>query len=474
MSLAGDDPVAAIRMVEQMPLGRDREQMLTVIAASYGRLDADAALAWAQSLSPPSSAVMANVLTGLARKDPARAIELAFQATPADQQRLLQQFVMNSLLSAEQTAEVANRLLATPGRGPALQQLTQLWAQRQPRDAVSWLLANGAQAPAAAVGQAAMSLARTDPSAAIGYLDTVPRELRARWISAVADGYAQADPRAAASWIAAAPRRSRLRRGRRRDRRQNRRGGRCRRGRATARIDRSRASAGCAGERATDRDVWARAGSGGGGSLGARAPTRRCRDRPRRPPSRINGWRATPRRCATGRSACRPARRATPRSCSCWAQRQARRRPTRQCSTRSRAPTRGERGVNQAVRVIMQTRPGRGTRARRSLHHGPRGRAKPRSGSSSKAARHPRRCHIAPVARRSAPAAQRPDTIARLGISGVLTRCDALWQRCSASALLANVALAQPSRQQREAAARGGRGTHHGRDAARARSPPIG
>jgi hypothetical protein len=201
MSLAEDDPLAAIRMVEQMPLGRDREQVLTMIAASYGRLDANAALAWAQSLSPPSSAVMANVLTGLARQDPARAIELAFQAPPADQQRLLQQFVMNSLLSAEQTAEVANRLLAAPGRGPALQQLTQLWAQRQPRDALTWLLANGAQAPEAAVGQAAMSLARTDPSAAIGYLDTVPRELRARWISAVADGYAQTDARAAAGWI---------------------------------------------------------------------------------------------------------------------------------------------------------------------------------------------------------------------------------------------------------------------------------
>ena len=34
MSLAGDDPLAAIRMVEQMPLGRDREQVLTMIAAS--------------------------------------------------------------------------------------------------------------------------------------------------------------------------------------------------------------------------------------------------------------------------------------------------------------------------------------------------------------------------------------------------------------------------------------------------------
>jgi hypothetical protein len=201
MTLANDDPLAAIRMAEQMPLGNDRDQILGVIAASYGRLDPDAALAWAQGLSPPSSNAMANVLSGLARKDPVRAMDLAFQTPPNEQQRFLTGLVMNSVLSAEQTADVANRLLAMPGRGPALQQLTQMWAQRQPRDALVWLLANREHATPAAIGQAALSLARSEPAAAIGYLDTMPGELRPRWISAVADGYAQTDPRAAASWI---------------------------------------------------------------------------------------------------------------------------------------------------------------------------------------------------------------------------------------------------------------------------------
>lgn len=201
MSLANDDPLAAIRIAEQTLLGNDRDQILGMIAASYGRVDPDAALAWAQSLSPPSTNALANVLAGIARKDPVRAIELAFQTAPNDQQRFLTGLVVNNALNAEQTADVADRLLALPGRGPALQQLTQLWASRQPREALGWLLGHRDQASPNAYGQAAMSLARSDPSAAIGYLDSIPGELRARWISAVADGYAQTDPRAAAGWI---------------------------------------------------------------------------------------------------------------------------------------------------------------------------------------------------------------------------------------------------------------------------------
>jgi hypothetical protein len=200
MSLARDDPLSAIRLAEQLPPS-DREPVLSAIATTYGRTDPDAALAWAQSLSPPSPSAVANVLAGLARDDPARAIELMFQTPAADQQRTLVGFVLNGALDAEHTAALATRLLAEPGRGPALQQLSQVWAQRQPRDALRWLLANRDRAPAGALAQAGMSLARTDPAAAVGYVAAMPSDLRPAWISSVAEGYAQTNPRAAAGWI---------------------------------------------------------------------------------------------------------------------------------------------------------------------------------------------------------------------------------------------------------------------------------
>jgi hypothetical protein len=145
------------------------------------------------------------VLAGLARVDPDRAIDLLFESMDAMNQRgpgPLMQLVASGSLDADDTARLADRLLAAPGRAQALQMLTQTWAQRQPQDATRWLLARGAAAPRSALGQAGIQLARVDPAAAIAYIDIVAPELRATWISAVADGYAQNDARSAATWIA--------------------------------------------------------------------------------------------------------------------------------------------------------------------------------------------------------------------------------------------------------------------------------
>jgi hypothetical protein len=205
MSLARDDPLTALSIAEGLPPGNERQQMLSVVATAYGRTNPDAALAWAQSLSPPSPAIVANVLAGLARVDPDRAIDVFFESAEASNQRGPGPFmalISNGALDAAHTAKLADRLFATPNHGSTLQMLTQMWAQRQPHDAARWLLAKGSAAPRTALGQAAMQLARTDPAAAIAYVDTVAPEHRATWISSVADGYAQADARGAASWIA--------------------------------------------------------------------------------------------------------------------------------------------------------------------------------------------------------------------------------------------------------------------------------
>ena len=204
MGLARDDPLAAISLAETLPTS-ERETMLSVVATSYGRTDPEAALAWAQSLNPPSPNAVGNVLAGLARVDPDRAIDLLFESLDVMNQRApgaLMSIAQNGSLDAEHMAKLADRLLAAPGRAQSLQMLAQTWAQRQPQDAARWLLARGAAAPRSALGQAAMQLARVDPAAAIAYVDSVPPDLRATWISAVADGYAQNDARSAASWIA--------------------------------------------------------------------------------------------------------------------------------------------------------------------------------------------------------------------------------------------------------------------------------
>ncbi len=286
MSFARDDPLAALSAAEALT-GSEREQVLSAIATSYGRTDPEAALAWAQSLSPPSPSIVANVLAGLARVDPDRAIDLLFATMEASGQRGAGPFmalVANGALGAEHTAKLAERLLATPNRGPALQMMTQMWAQREPHDAVRWLLANGSAAPRTALGQAAMQLARKDPAAAVAYINSVPPELRATWLSSVAEGYAQNDARAAAELDCAASRRARLRRRRCGHRRQNRRQRSVRRG-AAIRLHQHRGGARRAASVAAHRQRLGPAGPPRGRGLGSHdhrrrsSRRRRCRGR---------------------------------------------------------------------------------------------------------------------------------------------------------------------------------------------------
>jgi hypothetical protein len=207
MSLARDDPRAAINAVETLMSSDERQQLLSAIATSYGRTDPDAALAWAQSLNPPAPGVVANVLAGLAREDPDRAIDLYIELLDSNANQPgvgigFTPLLGNTALDGANTAKLADRLLATPNRGQALQMMIQQWTQRQPHEAIRWLVANGNTAPRSAFGQAASQLARNDPAAAIAYVDTVPPNMRATWLSSVADGYSQRDPRSAATWIA--------------------------------------------------------------------------------------------------------------------------------------------------------------------------------------------------------------------------------------------------------------------------------
>ncbi len=65
MQLAADDPLGALRHVESLPLGAERQQVLSTIAMTYGRLDPEAAIAWAQSQDAPE--LLSSVLTGVAR-----------------------------------------------------------------------------------------------------------------------------------------------------------------------------------------------------------------------------------------------------------------------------------------------------------------------------------------------------------------------------------------------------------------------
>jgi hypothetical protein len=202
--LAQRDPLAAMRYVERMPLGAERQALTQTIARSYGKRDPVAALAWARSV-PGQQNLVASVIGGVAEQDPNRAIDLALELTsPIDRSRAVQFIAIAGVRQDASFETIANRLLTIDD--PQLQNalafnVVSMWASRAPDRAMTWLLANAQDAPPNVFMQIGEQLARRDPRNAAAYTAQVPQAAREPWIHGVSQGYAQADAQGAIDWL---------------------------------------------------------------------------------------------------------------------------------------------------------------------------------------------------------------------------------------------------------------------------------
>ncbi len=202
--LAQSDPAAALRHIERLPLGMERQGFMRLVARSYGKRDATAALAWAREQRGEQMLVSA-VIGGVAEDDPGRALDLALAlGSPMERMTAVQ---MAATMGARQdaTAEaMANRLLAADD--PAMKDMlgftvVAMWASRSPDRAMEWLLANGQDMSPNAFQQIGQQLAMRDPQKAVTYLARMPEPAREPWVHGVVQGYAQNDPQAAIDWL---------------------------------------------------------------------------------------------------------------------------------------------------------------------------------------------------------------------------------------------------------------------------------
>ncbi|HET7608680.1 MAG TPA: hypothetical protein VFL84_08395, partial [Gammaproteobacteria bacterium] len=203
--LAERDLLAAVRYVEGMSPSPEREQMLQVVARSYGKRDVAAALAWARA-QPQRDNLVAMVIAGVAEQDANRAIDLALELTsPIERDRALQFVAMSAVSRDDATVEaLANRLLALEGSQPQSSvgfNIASMWAQRSPDRAMSWLLANGQNASPNIFMQVGQQLAMRDPKNAIAYTTQIPAGARESWARGVGQGYARSDPEGAIDWL---------------------------------------------------------------------------------------------------------------------------------------------------------------------------------------------------------------------------------------------------------------------------------
>jgi hypothetical protein len=202
--LAERDPIAALRHAERMPMGAERQVLLQVVARSYGKRDAAAALAWAREM-PGQPMLVGAVIAGVAEQDVHRALDLALGLTsPMERMQAVQFAVMTGARQDSAAEAIANRLLTVDDpaiRGNLGFMAVSTWASRSPENAMRWLLANAQSATPDVFQNIGMQLAMRDPQNAFTYSAQVPPAAREQWIHGVALGYAQTDPRGAIDWL---------------------------------------------------------------------------------------------------------------------------------------------------------------------------------------------------------------------------------------------------------------------------------
>jgi hypothetical protein len=202
--LAQRDPLAAMRHLEGMPLGPERQGFAQTVARAYGKHDAAAAMAWAQE-KRTEPMLLSAVIGGVAEDDPDRALDLALGLASAMDRMRAVQFIAMTGAQRDSTAEaMANRLLAVDDpqiRDMVASTVVSMWASRSPDSAMQWLLANGQTASPNSFQQIGQQLALRDLQIALTYTGQVPASAREPWVRGVAQGYAQNDPQGAIDWL---------------------------------------------------------------------------------------------------------------------------------------------------------------------------------------------------------------------------------------------------------------------------------
>lgn len=211
-ALAEHDPLAALARVEELPSGRDRENLLQTVTETYGRQDPTAALAWALSRQPPSQSALNGAVAGVASVDLNAAIDWIMREIESPSVTGLsaaQAFPTAALFrgihaATLDVAATVDRLLGTAD--PALKAraagMLAVWSQTNAEGAVSVALGRLERLAPADLSALAQQAAVSAPEVAMRTAERLPPEHRATWVASVADALARSSPERARAFLA--------------------------------------------------------------------------------------------------------------------------------------------------------------------------------------------------------------------------------------------------------------------------------
>lgn len=204
--LADLDAPAAVRRVEAMPEGSERDQAVMMVAMMYAQSDPAAATSWIEQMLPASPNARMLVAVSLAEQDPVKAMDMLSSggATTQENQMLLTLIVQTAAVDPERAQSLAENLAASdkPEDRTYLSNLMTTWVGLDPEAALGWALERESSLDPALLGNAAARLASRDPAAAAAYVERMPSaEYRDVWITRMAGSYGRSNLDEAVSWL---------------------------------------------------------------------------------------------------------------------------------------------------------------------------------------------------------------------------------------------------------------------------------
>jgi hypothetical protein len=193
-----------------MPLGQDRDRLISALGQALAQRDPEQALAWARGLVPPSQDAIRAVMQGMMQNDPERAVDLMIseseQFGPNESSSMMSSISMLLTLGSNSEVDFGRLLdrmaeVDNPGFNSMLSSAIGNWARNDSQAALSWVLANPEKVAASAFQNIAQQAAEADLNVAVSMLDQMPAEHRAGWVAGLSRRLAQVDPQQAVRMI---------------------------------------------------------------------------------------------------------------------------------------------------------------------------------------------------------------------------------------------------------------------------------
>ena len=210
-AVAAQDPASAMRILELVPPGEQREQTLATVLNNWSQRDVDALRAWTDSRTDPREKSLGLIACaqGLAGTDPAAGAAALKNARADERSAWTFQNVFAEYAQRDPQAAVAmaQSLSDNTGRSRAISGALAGWAQTDPQSAANYAMTlPGGPTRNQAISELARGWADRDPKAALEWLKTVPNAAVQRdAIQSVLWTVSESSPQTAAEYVSILP-----------------------------------------------------------------------------------------------------------------------------------------------------------------------------------------------------------------------------------------------------------------------------